>query len=54
MATKGQRKLPEHERRQIAARYLDWRRNMPKVICMEHGITKETLHAYVREFRSGV
>lgn len=50
MAQRGQRKLPETERRIVAKRYHDWRRNMPKRICAEHGINRQTLRAYVREF----
>lgn len=51
MSQPGQRKLPEAERRRVAERYSTWRRNMPKVICAEHGIDRQTMTSYVREFR---
>lgn len=51
MAQKGERKKPESERRVIARRYHEWRRNMPKRICAEHGINMETVRKYALEFR---
>jgi hypothetical protein len=50
MPAPGQRKLPEAERRRIADRYHEWKRNMPKVICAEHGINRWTMLEYAREF----
>lgn len=52
MAAKGHRKRPEQERRRIVERYLTWRQNMPKRICAEHGIGRDTLRAWVREYAS--
>lgn len=51
MAQKGEKKHPEHVRREIARRYEEYRRNMPKRLMAEHDITSMTLHAYVSEFR---
>lgn len=51
MAAKGQRKLPEAERRIIAQRYWEWQRNFPKRICTQHGINRETMRNYAHEFK---
>lgn len=51
---RGKRKHPEAERRHIAARYELGVRHRVKQILADHGIGKETLHAYVREFQGRI
>jgi hypothetical protein len=46
------KKLDKREREVIAMRYSAYKRNTPKRICVEHGICKRSLHAYIREFRN--
>lgn len=47
---KGRRpKLSDAEQRIVVARHQAWRKNFPMRICAEHGITKSTLHAYLRQ-----
>ena len=51
MASKGQRKLPEPDRRAAVARYESWLRNMPKRICADFKINRQTLRAYFHEIK---
>ena len=54
MGARGTRKKPEAERRRIAERYELGMRNRVKLILAQHGIGKDTLRAYVEEFRQRV
>jgi len=43
-------KHPESVRREIYERYLEFLANRPQKICSEHGVSRGTLLAYVKEF----
>lgn len=45
------KKYAKRERETIAQRYLNHRRNAPKRLRAEYGISSHTLHKYVQEFQ---
>jgi len=49
MAKRGERKLPEPERKKAVERYWLGRRNSVKAICADHKIKRDTLRLYVQE-----